>query len=191
MPFVPEPDYSLRPITIKIIEEETGKPLPGIQVLHVFETDIYGSCWSLFKYICATGSNYIGRLAVANEFGVITFKQHVYDFTCNEYPYKEYLIINLDLRPEAYEKNKWITEDKIESLMQLISPNENYKKNIMAIDANYRGKIIYGNPYEIKSPSDWWHGNFGFFDVEVNTNGFSGGPETIVAKLRKQQIQTK
>jgi hypothetical protein len=191
---IPETDFSLRPLEIVIVDAESKEPLEGIHVYHLLNSDIYGGCWEMFMRMCPSDSNYWVRESVSDEDGVVKFDRQIYDLTCDEFLQAEILAINLELRPEVYEKSDF---DKAETLYyDGVTPyhNEGPAKNLFAIDAIHKGKIILGTAYSydgepFDSEQDPWHGYYDFFDVERNLEGFTKNHQTLIVELPK--ISTK
>ncbi|MGB3212288.1 MAG: hypothetical protein WBB19_16420 [Desulforhopalus sp.] len=174
---------TLRPVDLTIIDNETGDPLPNIQVYQLFETDIYGGCWSFLMAMCPTDSSVWLNSDVSDELGRVRFPEKTYDFTCDEYPQAEYLVINLDLIPEFYKKHE-TTKAKALHFFGL-TPLNDFNKTVMTINPRYRGRVIYGMSYAIDDPLDMWQGDQGIFDVEVNLEGYSKPQQTIIVKLKR------
>jgi len=187
---IPEPDFSLRPLDIVVVDADSKEPLKGIHVYHLFNTDIYGGCWELFIRMCPSGSNYWMREAVSDDAGVVRFARHTYDMTCNEFPLAEVIAINLELRPGVYEKSEF---DKAKTFYVYgATPyhNEGPAKNLFSIDAIHKGKIVLGTAYSYEGEhldrdQDPWYGYYEFFDVERNLEGFTKDNQTLIVELPK------
>lgn len=169
---------------MRVLDAKTDEPLRGISVYQVVTSDVYGGCIKIFPSLKPTDHHYTFEMQKSNDNGGVTFDQKQLKLACSEYIAKEYLIVNVDLRPGIYEGGlAKLPITRAGALVHFaLSPlKDEQEKYAVVLNDNYRGYVIYST--EFPMGSDFWQGKQKLYDVVTNGRGLLAPSQKFIVRL--------
>lgn len=180
----------VRPITVKVVDEKTGKPIVGLPVYRIVQV-YYGDYKRLFGVIPTPEGKIVDRVvlkqnASTNEEGIITFEKEEVVVKKKEDLYKERIIINI--QPTEEHLQEILKEEEIDVYDVLnemfFYPGGDIQKYLTNPDYRYKGIYMLSMSYLIDK-EDINIVNYEKFDWVQISYGLKKEKEEITIKLRR------
>jgi hypothetical protein len=178
--------FFVRPITVDVVDEETSKPIAGVQVQQVVIGDIYGvGAFGIVPSLERDTSTYYSNKQQTSEQGIAAFGKREIWKGFNEYITDELIIVNFDVDAHWDRYFESEADKRTRALMIFgIAPSSTAQPHLVYPNPKY-GAVVVFSSVQLYSGKDAIEATRPYQVVRVN-GGLTKEADRLTVHLRRK-----
>jgi hypothetical protein len=172
--------YVVRPLTVEVVDAETGRALRGIRVHRLYETERYA--WS--NPLEPSGHRYLLSTLETDADGRARLARDRVELAAHEYFTHENVYVNLDPAPGALGWDDTLGGRMARAALDASSPE--HAEAVVTPAAGFRGCAIFSTDFDFDAAGQGRHQHLRHDEI-WNPAGLKRPEQTIVVRLRRHR----